>query len=121
MPYIHHDEHDTSHEHRHPSAMNELEHVGNEEDTLKSDEENHKRYRDERRHTALPQIGEEQEGGHEHRDGDGQTVGGFHVLGTLEEQNDEDAEHVERRVDKRYVELSLHVGGVFDFLTWPEL
>ena len=57
---------------------------------------------------------EEQHRGADHRDGDGQAVGGLHVRRGLEQQHDGDAAHPHDVVDHGDVELALGLGGVED-------
>ena len=67
------------------------------------------------------QVETEQQCGHQHGDGDGETVGCLHVRGVAEEQDDENHTDVHGEVDCRDIELTLYMGRMLDSHAWPEV
>ena len=67
------------------------------------------------------QVETEQQSGHQHGDGDGETVSSLHVRGVAKEQDDENYADIHGKVDHRYIELSLYMGRMLDTHTRPEV
>lgn len=78
-PYIHHQKQDSANKHRTPSSREEFRQVGCQEDCLDGAVCAHKQYREDSRHTLAVQVETEKQGGHQHGDGDGESVGCLHV------------------------------------------
>ena len=64
--------------------------------------------------TNAREVREQQDRGHEHGAGDGQAVGGLHVLGALEEQDHAHAADPHDVVDQGDVDLTARLGRVVD-------
>ncbi|VWM24119.1 Uncharacterised protein [Collinsella intestinalis] len=110
-----HDAHDErGHQDGEVAAMEELGEGGHEEEALKRDEEDDEGPGEDLHLAHAVQVEEEQHGGADHRDGDGQAVGGLHVSGALEQQHDDNAADPHDVVDHGDVELALGLGGVED-------
>ena len=67
------------------------------------------------------QVETEQQGGHQHGDGDGESVGCLHVRGVAKEQDDDNHADVHGKVDHRDIELSLYMGRMLDSHAGPEV
>ena len=67
------------------------------------------------------QVETEQQGSHQHGDGDGESVGCLHVRGVAEEQDDENHADVHGEVDHRDIELPLNMGRMLDSHARPEV
>ena len=67
------------------------------------------------------QVETEQQSGHQHGDGDGESVGSLHVRGVAEKQDDEYHADVHGEVYYWYIELSLNVGRMLYSHAWPEV
>ena len=120
-PYIHHQEQDSANEHRTPSSSEKLRQVGCQKDGFDGAVCAHKQYRQDSRHALAVQVETEQKGGHQHGDGDGESVGCLHVRGVAKEQDDENHADVHGKVDHRDIELSLYMGRMLDSHTQPEV
>ena len=113
-PDVHHEEEHGGEKYGDVAAVEELGEAREEEhelDCAKEDEEHHGR----RRLAAdAREVREQQQRGHEHGAGDGQAVGGLHVLGALEEQHHAHAANPHDVVYQRDVDLAARLGGVVD-------
>ena len=67
------------------------------------------------------QVETEQQSGHQHGDGDGESVGSLHVRGVAEKQDDEHHADVHSEVYYWYIELPLNVGRMLYSHAWPEV
>ena len=112
------DEHDKEdqrcHEHGEVAAMHELRQAREEECGLEDTEEHEEDDRADTLVAHLRQVRVQQDRCHEHRQGNCQAVGCFHVRRGLEEQYDEDAGDPHDVVDQRNVELALRLGRIGD-------
>lgn len=79
MPYDHYGCNYTCNQHRVPTSVHEFEHVGREEHTFKQYEEHKEGNRYGFRYATASHPQRQQDGSHEHRDGYGKSVGGFHM------------------------------------------
>lgn len=75
-----------------------------------------------RRATPLgSQVETKQQGSHQHRDGNGETIGCLHVRGVAKQQDDENHTDVHGKVNHRDKQLSLYMGRVLDSHARPEM
>ena len=67
------------------------------------------------------QIDRQEQGGHNHRDGNGETVGSLHVGGLGKVDHYEGAGDPEQPVHERNVDLSLDGGWIEHLDPWPDI
>ena len=101
--------------------MHELAETGDEEDRFDPAEHQQHQIGQESLLSEIAQIDAEQERGHQHGNGDGESVGRFHAGTGPEVQHHEGAADPEQTVDGADVELPLGIGGIADFQVRQEV
>ena len=101
--------------------MGNLGHVGREKETLDGEIDHQEDAHRPTRHPSLHQVAGEHEGGDDHGQGDGQTVGCLHVGRGLEHEHRDDTQHVEHVVDDGDVDLALVGRRVLEAQHRPEV
>ena len=120
-PYKHHQEQDSANKHRTPTSCEKLRQVGCQEDGFDGAVGAHKHYHEDSRHAFAMQVETEQKGGHQHGNGDGESVSCLHVRGVAKEQDDEHHANVHGKVDNWDIELSLDVCRMLNSHARPEV
>ena len=120
-PHQHHAEKNARDEQRTPSSGKKLGEVGGQEDALYDTVAANKDHAEDARHAPLAQVEAQEQGGHQHRDGDGKSVGGLHVGGVAKEEEDQHHTDIHGHIDRRDKQLALDMSGMLDAHPRPEV
>ena len=105
-PHQHHAEKNARDEQRTPSSGKKLGEVGGQEDALYDTVATDKDHAEDARHAPLAQVEAQEQGGHQHRQGDGKSVGRLHVGGVAKEEKDQHHTDIHGHIDRRDKQLA---------------